>query len=170
MIKRKAVFLDRDGTINYDYKYVHKFSDFKFRRNVVKGLRFLYKKKYLIFIVTNQAGIAKGKFKVSDLETLHKKLLSYLKKRRVVISAIEYCPFHPKGIIKKYKKRSEYRKPGNMMIKKIVKDWKVDVRKSFMLGDNKKDKLAARKTKLYFEYVKNDFYLQVKKISKKINQ
>jgi len=167
MIKKKAVFLDRDGTINYDYKYVHKFSNFRFRHNVVKGLKYLYKNKYLIFVVTNQAGIAKGKFKVSDLEILHKKLLSYLKKRKVIISAIEFCPFHPKGIIKKYKKKSSYRKPGNMMIKKIVKEWNVDIKKSFMLGDNKKDELAAKKTKLYFEYVKSDFYLQVKKILRK---
>ena len=68
--KKKAVFLDRDGTINYDYKYVHKFKNFKFRKNVIKGLKYLYNKKYLIFIITNQAGIAKGKFKVSDLKIL----------------------------------------------------------------------------------------------------
>ena len=65
--KKRAVFLDRDGTINYDFGYVYKFSDFIFRPHVIKGLRFLSKKKYLIFIVTNQAGIAKGKFKTSDL-------------------------------------------------------------------------------------------------------
>ena len=170
MIKKKAVFLDRDGTINYDYKYVHKFSNFKFRPNVVKGLRFLCKNKYLIFVVTNKAGIAKGKFKVSDLKILHKKLLNYLKKRKVIINDIEYCPFHPKGIVKKYKKKSPYRKPGYMMFKKIIKKWQIDIKKSFMLGDSKKDELAAKKTKLYFEYVKNDFYLQVKKISIKISQ
>ena len=77
--KKKAVFLDRDVTINYDYKYVYKFSNFKFRKNVLRGLKYLCKNKFLIFIVTNQAGIAKGKFKVSDLRILHKKLLNYLK-------------------------------------------------------------------------------------------
>jgi len=165
--KKKAVFLDRDGTINYDYKYVHKFTNFKFRKNVIKGLRHLYNKKYLIFIVTNQAGIAKGKFKVSDLRILHKKLINYLKKKKIIISKIEYCPYHPKGIIKKYKKRTNYRKPGNMMIKKILKKWNIDIKKSFMLGDKISDKQAAKKTGLYFEYVKNDFYLQVKTISQK---
>ena len=49
-LPRPAVFLDRDGTINYDYKYVHKFSSFKFRKNVIKGLKYLCKNKYLIFI------------------------------------------------------------------------------------------------------------------------
>ena len=76
-----AVFLDRDGTINYDYGYTYKFSKFKFRPYVLKGLRYLSKKKYLIFIVTNQAGVAKGKFKLSDLLKLHKQLRIYLAKK-----------------------------------------------------------------------------------------
>ena len=165
--KKKAVFLDRDGTINYDYKYVYKFSNFKFRKNVLRGLKYLCKNKFLIFIVTNQAGIAKGKFKVSDLRILHKKLLNYLKKRKIIINKIEYCPYHPEGIIKKYKKKTNYRKPGNMMIKKIFKSWNIDIKKSFMLGDKKSDKMAAKRSGLYFEYVKSDFYLQIKRISQK---
>ena len=65
--KRKAVFLDRDGTINYDSGYTYKFSEFRFRPYVIKGLKYLCKNKYFIFIVTNQAGIAKGKFKIKEL-------------------------------------------------------------------------------------------------------
>ena len=63
---KQAVFLDRDGTINYDKGYTYKFSEFKFRPFVIKGLKYLSKRKYLIFIITNQAGIAKGKFEISD--------------------------------------------------------------------------------------------------------
>ena len=76
--KRPAVFLDRDGTIYYDNGYTHKFSEYKFRPYVLKGLKYASKKKYLIFIVTNQAGIAKGKFRLSDLLKLHKQLKIYL--------------------------------------------------------------------------------------------
>ena len=166
--KKPAIFLDRDGTINYDYGYVYKFSNFKFRPNVIKGLRYLSKKKYLIFIVTNQAGLAKGKFKLCDLLLLHKKIKTFLKKREIIINDIEYCPYHPKGIIKKYKKKSLYRKPGNLMIKKIIKRWNVNTKKSFMIGDKKIDQLAAKKSNIYFEYVKNDFYLQIRKVDKKI--
>ena len=82
---RKAIFLDRDGTINYDYGYVHKFSNFKFRPHVLQGLQYLSKKKYLIFIVTNQAGIGKGIFKISDLKIIHKKLLSFLLKKKLLL-------------------------------------------------------------------------------------
>ena len=167
--KKPAIFLDRDGTINYNYGYVHKFSKFKFKKNVIKGLKYLTKKKYYIFIVTNQAGIAKGKFKLSDLTKLHSKLKNYLKEKRIIINDIEYCPYHPNGIIKKYKKKTNYRKPGNLMIKKILKKWNVNVKKSFMLGDQKSDELAAKKSNLYYEYVKNDFYKQVITIEKEIN-
>jgi len=165
--KKPAVFLDRDGTINYDYGYIHKFSEFKFRPHVIKGLQYLSKKKYLLFIVTNQAGIAKGKFKLRDLIKLNRQLKKYLVKKKVKINEIQYCPFHPKGSIKRYRKKTGFRKPGNLMIKKILKKWNVDLKKSFMIGDKNSDKIAAKKTKLYFEYAKNNFYFQVKKIAEK---
>ena len=80
--KKPAAFLDRDGTINYDYGYIYKFSEFKFRPHVIKGLQYLSKKKYLLFIVTNQAGIAKGKFKLHDLIKLNNQLKKYLIKKK----------------------------------------------------------------------------------------
>ena len=167
--KKSAVFLDRDGTINYDYGYTYKFSDFKFRKNVIKGLKYLSKKKYLIFIVTNQAGIAKGKFKIKDLIKLHEQLKKKLWEKKIKISEIQYCPYHPNAIIKKYRKKTNFRKPGNLMIKKILSKWNIDLKKSFMLGDKISDKLAAKKSNLYFQYAKEDFYLQILKIEKKIN-
>ena len=168
-MKKPAIFLDRNGTINYDSGYTYKFSKFRFRPHVIKGLKYLSQKKYFIFIVTNQAGIAKGKFKVTDLYTLHRKVKVYLKKRNITVNAIEFCPYHPEGIIKKYKKKSSYRKPGNLMIKKLKKKWNIDMKKSFMIGDKKSDKLAALKSGLYFEYAKKNFYKQVKKIDEKVS-
>jgi len=167
--KSKAVFLDRDGTINFDKGYTYKFSEFKFRPHVIKGLKYLSKKQYLIFIVTNQAGIARGKFKLKDLIKLNKKLLTYLRKKNIIINKIEYCPYHPEGKIKIYRKVSGYRKPGNLMIKKIFKNWNIDKSKSFMIGDKLTDKKAALKSKLYFEYVKNNFYKQIRKIENKLS-
>ena len=167
-MKKPAIFLDRDGTINYDNGYTYEFSKFRFRPYVIKGLKYLCEKKYLIFIVTNQAGIAKGKFKIRDLHTLHKKMKIYLKGKNITINAIEFCPYHEKGIIKKYIKKTAYRKPGNLMIRKILKKWKINKLKSFMLGDKKSDKIAARKSNLYFEYVSKNFYKQIRKIEKKL--
>ena len=167
-LPRPAVFLDRDGTINYDYGYVYKFSEFKFRPYVIKGLKYLSKKKYFIFIITNQAGIAKGKFRLLDLLKLHNQLKKYLKKRNITINDIKFCPYHPNAKIKIYKKKTGYRKPGNLMIKEILKKWNVDIKKSFMLGDKKTDKLAAEKSKIYYEYVSGNFFYQVKRIERKI--
>ena len=166
-IAKPAVFLDRDGTINYDDGYTHKFSKFKFKPYVINGLKFLCKKKYLIFIVTNQAGVAKGKFKLTDLYKLHTSIIKYLNKKNVYITDIEFCPYHPNAIIKKYKKKTNYRKPGNLMIKKLIKKWNVDKKSSFMLGDQLSDKIAAKTTGLYFEYPKYDFCKQVKRIHNK---
>ena len=101
IFKRPAVFLDRDGTINYDKGYTYKFSEFKFRPNVLKGLKYLTKKKYYIFIVTNQAGIAKGKFKLKDLYKLNRQLIKYLNRKKITINQIQFCPYHPIAIIKK---------------------------------------------------------------------
>ena len=150
---KQAVFLDRDGTINYDKGYTYKFSEFKFRPFVIKGLKYLSKRKYLIFIITNQAGIAKGKFEISDLLKLHKRVKIHLKKKNIIINGIEFCPYHPDGIIKKFKKKSGYRKPGNLMIKKILNKWNINIRKSFMIGDQKSDRIAAQKSNLYYEDV-----------------
>lgn len=166
-LKKPAAFMDRDGTINYDYGYVYKFSEFKLRPYVLKGLRFLTKSRYLIFIITNQAGIAKGKFNISDFRKLNKKMINFFIKKKIKINEVQFCPYHPDAKIKKYKKKTNLRKPGNLMIKNILKKWNVDIEKSFMLGDKKSDKSAARKSGLYFEYVKKNFYLQVKNIDKK---
>ena len=163
---RPAVFLDRDGVINYDYGYVHKFKDFKLRKNVKKSLEILMKKNYYVFIVTNQAGIAKGFYKEIDFENLQKKIKTFFSKKEIFFNEVQFAPFHREGIIKKYKKDSSLRKPGNLMIKNIFKNWHIKKNKSFMIGDKISDKKAAKKSGLYFEYVKNDLFLQIKKLIK----
>ena len=75
-------------------------------------------------------------------------------------------PYHPKGKIKKYRKKTNLRKPGNKMIEDIKKRWKIDLKRSFMIGDRKSDSVAAKKSKLYFEYPKKNFYTQIKKIDR----
>ena len=102
--KKPAIFLDRDGVINYDYGYVFKYKNFKFREGVLKGLKYLIKKNYYIFIVTNQAGIGKNIYSEKDFICLHKKLNENLSKSNIFIDDIQYSPYHIKAKIKKYKK------------------------------------------------------------------
>ena len=164
--KRPAVFLDRDGVINYDYGYVYKAKNFKFKNGVLKTLKHLINKNYYIFIITNQAGIAKKIFSEKDFFKLHRYLKNKLSSKNIFFNEVKYSPYHPEGKIKKYKKKSDYRKPGNLMIKDILKNWIIDRKNSFMIGDKNSDKLCAKKTKLYFEFAKKNFLKQIKIITR----
>lgn len=164
MKRKPAAFLDRDGVINYDYGYVHKFKNFKLRSGVEKGLRLLNKKNYRIFIVTNQSGIARGFFKKKDVYKLHKQIKKYFFKKKIIISDFKFSPYHPNGIIKKYSRNSACRKPNNLMIKTLLKKWNTDIYKSFMIGDKKSDMLCAKKSKIFFSYAEKNFFFQINKI------
>ena len=166
---KPGVFLDRDGVINHDKGYTHKFSEFKFKLNVINALKYFIKKNYYIFIVTNQAGIAKGYYTEKNFYDLHKRLNRYLSKFNIYIDDLKFCPYHPKAKIKKYKKNSNFRKPGNLMLEDIFKNWQINKSKSFMVGDKNSDFEAARKSKIYFEFDQDNLYKQSLKIIKKLN-
>jgi D-glycero-D-manno-heptose 1,7-bisphosphate phosphatase len=168
-LKKPAVFFDRDGVINYNYGYVHKLKDFKFKPGVLKTLQYLSNKIIYIFIVTNQAGIGKNIFKEKDFFTLHNKLKEIFVKKNIFINDVVFSPYHPNAVIKKYKRNSLFRKPGNLMIEKIISNWEIDRKKSFMIGDSKTDYLAAKKSDLYFEYPGKNLFNQITKICKKFN-
>ncbi len=164
ILNKRACFLDRDGVINYDYEYVGKYKKFKFRTGVLKGLKLLTKKNYQIFIVTNQAGIAKKKFTMQDFFNLHVKLKRILSSHDINFDDVQFSPYHKDSKIKKYKKNSNYRKPGNLMIERIFKNFFINRKKSFSIGDKITDKQAFNKSNLYFEYAKKNFFNQVKEI------
>ena len=91
--------------INYDKKgYTYKINDFKFKPNVIKALKYLNDKNYYIFIITNQAGIAKGKYSIRDFEKLSKYIKSFLSKKKIYIDEVKFCPHHPEGKLKKFQK------------------------------------------------------------------
>ena len=168
-IRKPAIFLDRDGVINHDYGYVHKFKNFKFKKGVLEGLKYLSKKDVYIFIVTNQAGIAKKKFSLNDFNKLHLKIKQKFLKNNIFINEVIFCPFHKNALDKKYKKNSKFRKPGNLMIETLFKNWSIDREKSYMIGDKKSDQIAATKSKIKFFYAEEDFKNLIKKIYKKNN-
>ena len=162
----RAAFLDRDGVINYDTNYLHKLKDLKFRPGAVEAIKFLNKKMIKVFIVTNQAGIGKNIFSEKTFYKFQKNYIEILNKKNAIVDDIMFCPFHPLAKIRKYKKKSQYRKPGNLMVKKLIKKWDINISSSFMIGDQKKDLLTAKKSGIYFEYAKKNLLDQVKKIYK----
>lgn len=168
-VNRSSVFLDRDGVVNKDLNYVYKIKDFVFRKNAIKALKYLNKNNINIFIVTNQAGIAKGYYTEKKFFNLSNYIRKVLLSKNIYINDLEYCPYHPLGKIKKYKKKSNFRKPGNLMLEKIIKKWGIKTSKSVMIGDKISDEKAASKSKIYFEYVEKDLFKQLKKLNKKLN-
>lgn len=168
IFKKPAAFFDRDGVINEEKNYVHKKKKFIFKKNVLEAIKFLNKKKIYTFIVTNQAGIAKGYYSEEQFLKLQKFIKFFLVSQKIYINDIRYCPYHKDGIIKKFKKISKFRKPGNLMICDLFNNWSVIRNKSFMIGDKTTDQLCAKKSSLYFEFVQNDLLKQVKMITKKL--
>jgi D-glycero-D-manno-heptose 1,7-bisphosphate phosphatase len=120
--------------------------------------------------VTNQAGIAKGYFSEKDFISLHQQIKKFLIKKKIYISDVKYSPYHKDSRIPKYKKNSQLRKPGNLMIRQLFKEWPIIKNKSFMIGDKNSDKLAATKSKVYFEYPQNNIFQQIKRIEKYLNK
>ena len=138
----KIAFLDRDGVINkttFNKGYIGRIKDFKLIPGSIKAIVYLKSLNYKVVVVSNQSGIARGYFKTNDVYKIHKHLQELLKKKNSQIDKILFCPFHKDGKIKKYKKKSELRKPDNGMFKIINKKWKVDKKKSFMIGDQDTD-------------------------------
>ncbi len=162
--EKPAVFLDRDGVINYDYGYVNNIKNFDLKPYVVKGLKYLNKINYNIFIVTNQSGIARGFFTEKNYLLFYKSIKKLLFIKNCYINDMQYCPFLKDAPIKKYNKKSKLRKPDNLMILNLINKWRVIKKNSFMIGDQHSDKIAAKKSKLFFEYSNNNFYDQVKNL------
>ena len=164
-LKNKALFLDRDGVINKNFGYVFSIKNFVWLKNVKRAIKYAYNKKYLIIVITNQSGVARGIYTENDVKKLHKEVNKELKKINCKIHDFFYCPYHPKYGNRKYRKNSYLRKPNPGMILKAVKKWNIDLSKSLMIGDKKTDSQAAKKSNLYFEFVRNNFYKQVKRIT-----
>ena len=154
-LRKPALFLDRDNTIIYDSGYVHKINHLKLKSTFIQILKKIAKKNVYIFIVTNQSGIGRGYFSEKSFQ----KFQIYLKKKlsfyNIFIDDVRFCPYHKNAKLKKYKKISNFRKPGNGMIIDLFKNWPVDRKKSIMIGDQISDKICAKKSNINFFFVNN---------------
>jgi D-glycero-D-manno-heptose 1,7-bisphosphate phosphatase len=147
----KIAFLDRDGVINssqYMNGYIGSLKYFKWISGAIKTIKLLKKKEYKIVVVTNQSGVARGFFKIKDVKKIHSFIQKKLKIYNTKIDAFYFCPFHQDGIIKKYKKKSSLRKPKIGMFRLAQKKWNIDMKNSFMVGDQETDMIFARRAKI----------------------
>lgn len=134
------MFLDRDGTINSDegHYYVYRPNDFVLNREVVEGLRLLQDKGFLLIVVTNQGGVAKGIYTESDVEIVHKYMCRILEDKGVLLHGIYYCPHHESVI------DCDCRKPSPGMIDRAIRDLNLDRNRCYLIGDSSRDIEAAK--------------------------
>ena len=165
--KIPAIFLDRDGVINKENLNLHYQNPLKIINGAFDAVKKINEKGFLAIIVTNQSAVAKGTVTINKVEKDHKKLEYLFSKKGSYFDRIYYCPYYPnkgfKGGVKKYIKRSKFRKPNNGMFLKAIKDLNIDTKRSYMLGDRVSDYLAAKKTGIKFLIIGDKFKIKGKK-------
>lgn len=135
----KAVFLDRDGTINKEVNYLYKQEDFVFIPRTEEAIRIFRELGYKVIVITNQAGVARGYFSEKDIKILHQHMKDLLAAEGAYIDSYYYCPHHPEGSVELYKKECTCRKPNIGMIEQAVKDFEIDLSDSIIVGDKEID-------------------------------
>ena len=155
----KAIFLDRDGTINVEKDYIYKSEDLVFEEGTIEALKTFKNLGYILIVVSNQSGIARGYFTEKDLNIFNNNMNEILKKNGVEITEFYCCPHHPDGI-GEYKKVCECRKPNNKMIEDAIKKYNIDREKSYMIGDKTSDIGAGLKSNLKTVLVKTGYGLK----------
>ena len=135
----KVVFLDRDGTINIDKHYLHKIEEFEFLPGAVEGMKKLQDLGYLLVIITNQSGIARGYYSEKQYKELEQWMIEELRSRGVYISGTYYCPHLPNASIKEYAIFCECRKPRLGLFEKAIQEHNIDVKHSIAIGDKNRD-------------------------------
>ena len=144
-MSNKALFLDRDGVINVDKHHVYRIEDCEFVDGIFDLCRKAKSEGYLIIVVTNQAGIAKGKYTEEDYFKFRDYVHKEFEKQGCPIDGEYYCPYHTEAVIEKYRQDSYDRKPNPGMILKAQKDFDIDLSQSILIGDKESDIEAGKK-------------------------
>lgn len=132
----KAVFLDRDGTINVEVDYLHEPDKLEFIDGTIGALALLKAQGYRLIVISNQSGIGRGYYRAPDVERLHEYMNSILQKHDAAIDAFYYCPHMEQD-------GCPCRKPRTGLIDRAVADWDIDLSRSYMVGDKETDVMTA---------------------------
>jgi D-glycero-D-manno-heptose 1,7-bisphosphate phosphatase len=137
----KAIFLDRDGIINEEIgDYVKRFEDFKLLPHLAETLKNYQSQGFLIIVITNQGGLAKGLYNITELNKMHQYFLTEMEKEGVSIAEIYFCPHHPD-----FNGNCLCRKPGSLLVEKAMARFNIDPKQSYFIGDRPRDAEAGEK-------------------------
>ncbi len=135
----RAVFLDRDGVINKDRGYISSIDEFEYLEDAVAGLKMLNNMGFMLIVVTNQSGIARGYYTEEEYMRRDEWMKGDLIKKGIIITASYYCPHLPDGVVEKYAKECNCRKPRTEMFWRAAGEYRIDMDRSFAIGDNERD-------------------------------
>ena len=162
--KQKAIFLDRDGTINKYVGFLRNINDFVLIDGVAEAIKEINTSGYLAVIVTNQPVIARGEVTYEELNEIHNKMETLLGKQGAYLDAIYYCPHHPDsgfdGEVKELKFDCDCRKPKPGLLLKAAEELNIDLSQSWMIGDSKNDIMAGKNAGCKTALIGNEDYKQ----------
>ncbi len=134
-MKKPAVFIDRDGTINEQMGYVNHLSRFRILPRVPQAIRMLNRHGFLVVVVSNQSGVARGYYSLDLVKTLHHLLVTRIREKKGTIDGIFFCPHHPAGSVPEFSRDCDCRKPKTGLIEQARKSFEIDLQRSFVVGD-----------------------------------
>ena len=143
VLRRRALFLDRDGVINIDHGYVGTRERFEWMPGARAAIRMATERGWHVFVITNQAGVARGYYDEAAVRALHAWMEDEVRAAGGTIDDIRYCPFHPEAPLAEYRRASDWRKPGPGMLVDLLQAWRLDPSRCVMIGDKPIDMTAA---------------------------
>lgn len=143
---RPALFLDRDGVLNEDQGFVHRWEDFRWVEGAPEAIAAFNRAGWLVIVVTNQSGVGRGYYTEDDMHALHRRIGEELTKIDARIDAFYFCPHHPEALQETYRHADPPdRKPNPGMILRALADFPIDRERSLLVGDKLSDMEAARR-------------------------
>lgn len=165
MNKIKAAFFDRDDTLIRDVGYLSSLDQIEIIPSIIKLCKILQDEGFVLFVITNQSGVARGFFDEAFVEETHEKLKKMFEQRNIYLKKMYYCPHHPKfATIQKYKKMCSCRKPKPGMLLQAALEFNIDLTRSFMFGDRSLDLEAGEAAGCKSFLVQNLDLHKIKKI------
>jgi D,D-heptose 1,7-bisphosphate phosphatase len=142
-LRRKALFLDRDGVLNIDHGYVASRDRFEWVDGALDAIRYATEAGWHVFIVTNQSGVARGHYTEDDVRLLLDWMADQARGAGGTIDDVRFCPFHPEAELIAYRQSHPWRKPLPGMLLDLIRGWELDPERAMMIGDMETDMRAA---------------------------